>query len=78
MNSHRDNMDRIPGTLMGILENNSTFRSTFSELIVIFNTKTKEIIVAFKGLHFSTTYLRNILSISFINIYPLLSLRSQM
>ena len=44
INSHTDNLDEISGTLMGILDNNSIFRSKFSELIAIFNTKTEEII----------------------------------
>ena len=49
MNSHTDNKDEIPGTLTGILENNLIFRSKFSELMVMFNTKTEEIIETTKG-----------------------------
>ena len=48
-------MNEIPGTLMGILENNSKFNG----LIDTFNVKTQEIIEAVKGLHFSTKILRN-------------------
>ena len=60
MNSCTDNNDEIPGTLMGILENNLIFRSKFREIIVIFNTKTLKIIEGIKDLAFGTIDLRYI------------------
>ena len=61
-NSHTDNMDKILGTSLEIIENNLTIQSKSNELIDVFNTKTKEITEAMQSLHFSTIDLRNKLS----------------
>ena len=59
-------MDKISGTSSKIIENNLTIQSKSNELIDEFNIKTTEITKAVQGLHFSTTDLRNKLSIGHI------------
>ena len=74
MNSHTNNMDKIPGTSTGITENNLTFKSKSNELIGIFNIKTKEITEVMQSLHFGTIDLRNKLSKGHItNNHPIIA-----